>query len=96
MLWKDNDDWFFYQLRHMKTKEITSVMRRREGHWNVPGLLLHGEDEGVYEPVINFFKAEKISRAEYETLLAMHDVDWNHESQEKRTDFWLFTGGDCP
>ena len=93
----------YFQLRSKKTGEVTSVFRDDDEWHAAPGVLIHPEyPKGYQIQMEDMYKAEIISKEEYETLLALYNIEWNHPSQDMtrhdhRLDFSLFVeGSDCP
>ena len=89
----------YFQLRSKKTGEVTSVFRAGDSWHAAPGVLIHPEyPKGYQIQMEDMYKAEIISKEEYETLLALYDIDWNHPSQDAekhdyKLDFSLFVEG---
>ena len=84
----------YFQLRHKKSGEVTSAFRRSDYYdfLGSPASYIHPVRENREDVSDILFKPEIITRAEYETLLAMYNIDYDDPSQTNETHFWLFTG----
>ncbi len=87
--------YFYTQLRHVASGEVTSVYAYEgeneddEPMCLLPGILVYPADEHG-RGLVNNFKSERISKSEFETLLAFHGIDVQEFLQREDVDFWLF------